>query len=341
MNSLSSLTGPRKGTALSRRATLGAAFGLVCAPALLRAGPARAGAPELGPSMQTFQRFRLGDFEVTSLLDAAAMIDGPWPIVGEDRPASEVEALMQANLLPEKRFRPGFSPTLVNTGRELVLFDAGNGEDGFVPPPAGGWLVRSLKAAGYTPEQVDVVVLTHAHPDHIGGLLSGGKPTFPRARYVIGGTEFDFWNSERPLAAAKDSNEYRSAVMFRSHLLPMAEKTSFVAPDGEVLPGIRAVAAHGHTPGHLAFHVESAGRRLLVWGDCAHHEVASLARPDWHALFDQDKQAGAATRRRIYDMVATDRLPVVAYHTSFPSVGYVERRGEGYRWLPVTYQLDM
>lgn len=329
----------RRQLALSRRQTLATALGLLAAPAVLRAFPALAAAPELGPSTPTFQRFRLGGFEVTSLLDASVMIDGPWPIVGEDRPAAEVESLMAANLLPEKRFRPGFSPTLVNTGRELVLFDAGNGANGFVPPPAGGQLMKSLVAAGYAPEQVDVVVITHAHPDHVGGLMNEGKPTFPNARYVIGATEFDFWKSDRPLAAPKESNEYGSAVLFRSHVLPLADRASFVAADGEVLPGIRAVAAHGHTPGHLAFHVESEGRRLLVWGDCAHHEVASLARPDWHALFDQDKEAGAATRRKIYDMVSTDRVLVAAYHTSFPSLGYVERRGEGYRWLPLTYQL--
>lgn len=330
----------RRQLALSRRQTLAAALGLLAAPAVLRAFPALAAAPELGPSTPTFQRFRLGGFEVTSLLDASVMIDGPWPIVGEDLPASEVEALMAANLLPETRFRPGFSPTLVNTGRELVLFDAGNGANGFVPPPAGGRLAKSLASAGYTPEQVDVVVITHAHPDHVGGLTTGGKPTFPNARLVIGATEFDFWKSDKPLSAPKESNEYGSAVLFRSHVLPLADRASFVAADGEVVPGIRAMAAHGHTPGHLAFHVESEGKRLLVWGDCAHHEVASLARPDWHALFDQDKVAGAATRRKIYDMAATDRVLVAAYHTSFPSLGYVERKGVAYRWLPLTYQLE-
>lgn len=325
---------------IRRRTVLASGLALLAAPALLRASPARATAPPLGVAPASFQRFKLGTFEVTSLMDAAAMIDGPWPIVGQDRLKEEVERLMEANLLPPTRFRPGFSPLLVNTGTELVLFDTGNGENGFVPPPYGGWLARSLMAAGYTPEQVDIVVLSHAHPDHVGGMLAQGKPAFPKAHYVIGQTEFDFWKKDDTLSAPKESNEYRTAVMFRSYVLPFADRTRFVAPGGDVAPGIRAVEAYGHTPGHLAFHVESEGKRLLVWGDCAHHEVASLARPHWHALFDQDKAQGAATRKRIYDMAATDRLAVAAYHTSFPSIGYVERSGDAYRWLPVTYQLD-
>lgn len=325
---------------IRRRTLLSSGFALLAAPALLRTSPARATAPQLGAAPPSFQRFKLGTFEVNSLMDAAATIDGPWPIVGQDRPKEEVERLMEANLLPPARFRPGFSPVLVNTGKELVLFDTGNGENGFVPPPYGGWLLRSLKAAGYSPEQVDVVALTHAHPDHVGGMLAQDKPAFPKARYVIGQTEFDFWKKGDTLSAPKESNEYRTATMFRTYVQPFADRTSFIAPGGDVVPGIRAVEAHGHTPGHLAFHVESEGKQLLVWGDCAHHEVASLARPGWHALFDQDKAQGAATRKKIYDMAATDRLAVAAYHTSFPSIGYVERSDEGYRWLPVTYQLD-
>lgn len=325
----------------SRRTLVGSAIALLAAPALLRAKPAEAKAPLLGPQAPTIYRFRLGDFEVTNILDASVMIDGPFPIVGENRPAAEVEQLMQANLLPPKRFRPGFTPTLVNTGSQLILFDTGNGEAGFVPPPAGGWLAKALGPAGFTPEQIDVVVLTHAHPDHMGGLLSGGKPAFPNARYVIGEKEYAYWKSDASESAPKDSNTYKSGQMFRSYVQPLSDRTSFLKGEGEVAPGIRAVEAPGHTPGHLAFHIESNGKRLLLWGDCCHHEVASLARPEWHALFDMDKEQGAATRKRIYDMAATERIAVAAYHTSFPSVGFVERDGSAYRWLPATYQLDL
>lgn len=310
--------------------------------ALAMTRPALALATEASPLdlSPTIHRFRLGDVTVTSLLDADQMIDGPWPIVGEDRDRGEVEALMRQNRLPPNRFKPGFTPVVVQTGRETVLFDTGNGEVGFVPRPAGGRLAGLLERAGLAPDSIDVVVLTHCHTDHIGGLMAAGRPLFPRARYVVGAAEDAFWRDEARLSASPEGNEYKSARVFRSHLLPLAERTTFVKPGDTVVPGITALAAFGHTPGHLAYHVESAGQRLLVWGDCAHHEVASLAHPEWHAFFDMDKANGAATRQRIYDMAATDGVLVAAYHTSFPSLGYVVRQGTGYRWIALTYQFD-
>lgn len=301
--------------------------------------PAHASAPMLGVSKPRHYRFKLGACEVTTLLDSGAMLDGPWPIVGENQPEAAMHRLMRENLLPESRFQPGFTPALVNTGRELILFDTGNGERGFVPRPAGGWLARILGSAGFTPEQIDIVVLTHGHPDHIGGLMEDGKPLCPNARYIMGDVEYNFWSAtDARLAAPKESNENRSARLFAANVAPLADKMTFVKPGGEVAPGIHAFNAYGHTPGHLAFHIESEGERLLFWGDCAHHEVASLAQPGWHVFFDMDKEQGAATRKRIYDIAATERLAVVGYHTSFPSVGFVARTGSAYRWIPLTYQ---
>jgi glyoxylase-like metal-dependent hydrolase (beta-lactamase superfamily II) len=333
----------QSGTGVTRRQVLASAAAL--AATRLFAGcatlPRHAPAPRLGPSQPTHYRFKLGDFEVTTISDAGAMIDGPWPIVGEDQPPAAVERLMRDNLLPEKKFRPGFTPALVNTGKELILFDTGNGANGFVPRPDGGWLAAQLGPAGIAPEQVDVVVLTHGHADHIGGIMEGGEPLFPRARYVMGHVEYDFWSSRDRLSAPPEGNEYKSGKLFQATVVPLASRISFLEPDGEVAPGIRAVEAYGHTPGHLAFHIESQGKQLLIWGDCAHHEVASLAKPEWHAFFDMDKDKGAGTRKRIYAMAAVERLPVVGYHTSFPSLGFVEKASEGFKWLPVSYQLQV
>jgi len=328
-------------TRMTRRGLLSSAAALAVVPSLASGAPApaRTTAPaKLGPRQPRHCRYKIGGFEMTMISDSEAFLDGPFPIVGGNASEKEVQELMRDNLLPEGRYQPGFSPAVLNTGRELVLFDAGNGENGFIPRPNGGWLAAELGPAGFRPEDIDVVVLSHGHPDHVGGLMEGGKPLFANARYVIGAAEHDFWSPE-----GQHSGELeKMASVYRANTRAIADRFTFLAPGDDVATGIRALPAPGHTPGHLNFHIESEGQAVYFWGDCAHHQVASLARPDWHCMFDIDAEQGAATRKRVYDMLATDRLPVIGYHMPFPSVGYVERAGHGaYRWLAHTYQLNL
>lgn len=324
----------------SRRAVLASAAVLAAQPFVLAgsAAPARAAAPLLGAWQPRHWRVRLGAFELTTIADSEVFIDGPYPLIGANAAEEDVRRLMRESLLPEHRYQPGFSPLIVNTGREVVLFDTGNGANGFVPRPAGGWLAAGLAPAGFKPEEVDVVVLSHGHPDHVGGLIEDGRPLFPNARYCIGAVEHDFWAP--PAKHTGDIEKF--AAVYRANTGPVAGRFTFLKPGDDVVPGVRALEAYGHTPGHLTFLIESEGKAIYFWGDCAHHQVASLARPDWHCVFDIDREQGAATRKRVFDQLATDRTPVVGYHMPFPSIGYVERTGPGaYRWLAHTYQLNL
>lgn len=300
------------------------------------AGLAHAAAPLQGIAIAKHWRFKLGAFEITSISDSENFIDGPYPIIGKNATEAEVRALMRDNALPETRYQPGFTPAIVNTGKEVVLFDTGNGASGFVPRPQGGWLAQQLAPAGFKPEDIDVVVLSHGHLDHVAGIMENGKPLFPNARYVICAAEYDFW-----APAGKHTGELQKlADVFRASVVPVAQKCTMITPGDDVVPGIRSLGAPGHTPGHLAFVIESEGRHMLFWGDCAHHHVASLARPDWHCVFDIDNEQAAATRKTIYGMAAAERWPVLGYHMPFPSVGYVERRdSQGYRWVAHAFQL--
>ena len=181
--------------------------------------------------------------------------------------------LLKVNGLPATNFDHHFVPTLVNTGKALVLFDTGNGKGRMA---SAGHLRDLVVTAGYTPQQVDVVVITHGHPDHIGGLMHDGEPAYPNARVAFGEVEFDFWKKGQVREARKQNLQ-----LFQEIAIPFGKKATFLKPEGEVVPGIRAVNAYGHSPGMLAFHVESDNQRLLIWGDVANHYVVSIQQPEW------------------------------------------------------------
>ena len=302
---------------LSRRAVLGAAAALPLAA--IAAPRARASAPMMGVSRPPFNRIKLGGFEVTTLLAGTRTVPDPHTIFGLNASAEDFAAVSETAHIPTDRTQFFFTPTVVNTGAELVLFDTGLNPEG---------MTAALNAAGYEPDQVDVVVLTHMHGDHIGGLMGGGTEPFANARYVTGATEFDYWNGT--------DNE-----TFANNMRPLAEKTEMIGDGAAVASGITSMAAFGHSPGHMAYLLESEGQSLILGADFANHYIWSLAHPDWEVRFDMDKPAAAATRRRLLEMMAADRIPFIGYHMPFPALGYVETRGEGFHYTPASYQFVM
>jgi glyoxylase-like metal-dependent hydrolase (beta-lactamase superfamily II) len=293
-----------------------------------------------GEMQPTIFRYKLGGFEIIPIMDSKVIRSGLTPSFGGEAQADAVKALAKANRIDADRYQHPFSPILVNTGRELVLFDTGNGSlsaeheqlKGRLPP---GQLTARMAEAGYKPEDVDVVVITHGHPDHIGGLTKGGKPVFPKARYVFGAADYDFRQKGENVREARKFNR----ELYVKIMTPLAARAAMIKPGDTVVSGITAVDAFGHSPGLLAFHIESEGKRLLNWADTAGHYVMSLQRPDLFLDVDDDKEKAAATRKRTFDMVASEGIPVIGYHMPFPGIGYVERAGNAYRWVAHGYQL--
>ncbi|MFY0596790.1 MAG: MBL fold metallo-hydrolase [Cognatishimia sp.] len=299
---------------LSRRELMVAGATL---PLIAGATKAFSAADMLGVGGTRFRRMKIGAFEVTTLLAGTRAVENPKSIFGLNVEGSEFDAVAAEANIPTDKAQFFFTPTVVNTGSELILFDTGLN-------PAG--ITGALSDAGYAADQVDAVVITHMHGDHVGGLYGEGQETFKNARYVTGSAEFDFW--------AKAENE-----RFEGKVRPLAEKFAMIGDGSSVASGITAMSAFGHTPGHMAYRIESNGQQLVLGADFANHYVWSVAYPDWEVRFDMDKAAAAATRRKMLDMMAADNIPFVGYHMPFPGVGYVETRGDGFHYVPASYQL--
>ncbi|MBN8950264.1 MULTISPECIES: MBL fold metallo-hydrolase [unclassified Rhizobium] len=280
-------------------------------------------------------QFKLGHSTITVVKDGANITESPWEIFGSNQAPDTVRKLLEQNFLPTEKLVNSYAPTIIDTGSDVIVVDTGIGAAG-----RGRGLGRfreGLKAAGYTPEQVTVVALTHLHGDHIGGMMEEGAPAFPNARYVTGEIEYAFWTDKAREGTPAEGGH--KAVL--ANVVPFAEKMTFLKDGDQIVSGMTAMLAPGHTPGHLVFHLESDGKQLVMTGDTANHYILSLGRPDWEVRFDVDKAQAAKTRRRIFDMIAADRIPFLGFHMPFPAVGFVEKQAEGFRYIPKTYQLDL
>ncbi|WP_414582587.1 MBL fold metallo-hydrolase [Scytonema sp. PCC 10023] len=283
-------------------------------------------------------RFKVGNFDCVAIDDGYSIL--PASFYAANAPIEQVEQLLSANGLPSDQVTNRSICLVIDTGKNVVLVDTGFGSivvPGFAGP-TGGKLQQNLQAAGIRREDIDTVMITHAHPDHIGGVLDDtGKLAFPNARYVFWRTEWDFWTSEPSLSElgtgdAAEANKEFFLTNVRKRLPSLRGHLRLLHREVEVVPGIRAIAAPGHTPGHMAIAVSSGSERLLHVGDAPGHYILSLEHPDWYLGVDLDPQQALRTRRQLFDQAATDRSMVFAYHFPFPGLGYVTKSTTEDKW---------
>jgi glyoxylase-like metal-dependent hydrolase (beta-lactamase superfamily II) len=274
----------------------------------------------------------LGDFEVTAISDGTVTLPVD-KLLGNTTPAKVEKALARAYLKsPVETSVNGF---LINTGSKLVLIDTGAGT---LFGPTLGNFINNLKAAGYQPEQVDEIYITHMHPDHVGGLMAGDKLAFPNAIVRADQHEADFWLSQAHMDAApkEAKNSFQGAM---SSVNPYVAAGKFKPFDGdtELIPGVKAVASHGHTVGHTTYVVESKGQKLALWGDLMHVAAVQFADPSVVMKFDTDTKSAAVERKKAFADAARQGYWVGGAHIAFPGIGHLRANAGSYTWVPVNY----
>jgi len=295
------------------------AAALLAALASFVAGPnpTLAAAPQHHDQVPGFYRLKVGDLEVTALFDGPAVFDQHW-LTGEK---ATLDGVVKA--LPEDPHMLDAADTgfLVNTGKQLILVDAGSGT--WFGGGALGHLAGNLRSAGYTPEEVDLVLVTHLHSDHVGGLTTqDGNRVFPNAEVYVAKAESDFWLSPEIAAKApKDAQPFfQSAQAIAAPYIKTGKWRTFSGSE-PIVDGMQLVPLHGHTPGHTGYEFSSRGQTILFWGDTIHAHRVQLQRPEVTVVFDIDPTAAAATRNQLLSKLARENLVIAGPHMLFPSLG--------------------
>jgi glyoxylase-like metal-dependent hydrolase (beta-lactamase superfamily II) len=326
---------------LSRRRLLAgvAAAGATTALSTFAMPTARAAVLPAGAQAPGFYRYKVGAYECTSINDGARSFPMPDTFV-RNVPKEEALAAAEAAYMPKGMVTVPFNPQLINTGSKLVLIDCGNGIANFEPSKgAVGRTLQNLAAAGVDPKSIDVVLMSHLHPDHTNGIRAAdGSMAFPNAEIMVPAKDWEFWTSEDNAAKAQ-SNEMMKNYFANVKKIYNGIESKVTKYDWgkEVVPGITSIEASGHTPGHTAFAVASGNSKILIQSDVTNIPELFLRNPDWHVAYDVDPAQAQATRHKFYDMAAAEKALVVGFHFTFPSIGHVEKDGTKYRLVPIAW----